>query len=149
MALVSGGCCVARTAPGVAAAHVSGALALLLSIGVPAADAPGRLYGSAQNIGPSGWDASSGWGRLDVCRALHNSGRTCPAAAATPTRTATPAAASPACVDLNGDTWMDLGDVIIATGYFGARGSNIPADVTNDDTVDIEDQMMLLGCFGD
>jgi hypothetical protein len=44
---------------------------------------------------------------------------------------------------------MDLGDVIIATGYFGARGSNIPADVTNDDTVDIEDQMMLLGCFGD
>jgi hypothetical protein len=37
---------------------VSGALALLLSAGVPASQAAGHLYASAVNIGPAGWDRS-------------------------------------------------------------------------------------------
>jgi thermitase len=224
MALVSGGCCLARTSGGAAASHVTGALALLLSAGVPPSQAAGHLYTSAQNIGPAGWDSASGWGRLDVCGALNASGRACPTGAATatptrtntpvppvatPTRTNTPVPAvntptrtptntptrtptntptstptntptrtptrtpaatntpckggsnkcgtptftpSPAfpagCDDVNGDTWIDLTDVVLTMNHFGESGSDLPWDVNNDGSVDVADVTVLLGCIG-
>ena len=96
LTLVSGGCCVVRSGSNYAAAHVTGALALMLAAGVPASQAPGHLFNSAVNIGPGGWDSASGWGRLDVCGALNRAGRVCPTGGTgpspTPTRTNTPAA---------------------------------------------------------
>jgi subtilisin family serine protease len=139
MALVSGGCCMARTSGGAAAAHVSGALALLLAAGVPASSATSHLYAGAKNIGPGGWDAASGWGRLDVCKALSNAGRACPAPAPTP---------AAGCNDVNGDTWIDLADVILTMNEFGAVGHNHPADVTNDGSVDLSDATTLVACIG-
>ena len=87
--LVSGGCCVTRSMGGLAASHVTGALALLLSAGVPAAQAPQHLYDGAGDKGAPGWDAGYGWGILDICAALDDAGRTCSGAEATPTHSPT------------------------------------------------------------
>ena len=64
LTLASGGCCVTRSSVGIAASHVTGALALLLAAGVPASAAPQHLYDGAADLGSAGWDASYGWGRL-------------------------------------------------------------------------------------
>ena len=61
-----------------AAAHVSGALALLLSKGVTPANAVQALYNGAVDLGPAGRDDTYGWGRLDACGALNVAGFTCP-----------------------------------------------------------------------
>jgi serine protease len=90
LTLVSGGCCMNHSGTELAAAHVSGALALLLAAGVPASQAPGYLFQGARDLGPAGWDSDYGWGRLDVCGALTAAGIACPSMAATPTRTPTP-----------------------------------------------------------
>jgi hypothetical protein len=131
MALVSGGCCVARTSPGAAASHVSGALALLLATGVPASQAPQHLYSGAQNLGPAGWDSASGWGRLDVCEALNEAGRVC---------------GTPACDDFDNNGWTDLADVIIVLNNFGRSGPGLPWDINDSNAVDTADAIALLNC---
>ena len=91
--MVSGGCCVTRSAVAYGASHVSGALALLLSAGVPPQSAAQALRAGAHDIGAAGFDNASGWGRLDVCGALDAAGVACPAGSQpspTPTRTSTP-----------------------------------------------------------
>src|SRR3990172_6142547 len=92
--LVTGGCCRQSTGTAFAAGHVSGALALLLSAGVPAATAKTAVLQGAQDLGAAGWDSTYGYGRLDICGALAKAGKACPVgsgtATATPTRTSTP-----------------------------------------------------------
>jgi subtilisin len=129
--IVSGGCCTTRSAPGVAASHVTGALALLVSAGVPAAQAPGLLYGSAKNIGPAGRDNASGYGRLDVCNALNESGRAC---------------GSAPCADLDGNGYSTLADVVIVVDHFGLIGPNLPWDINGTNSVDLNDALDLLSC---
>lgn len=69
--------CLAGTS--MAAPHVSGALALLLSAGYAPQAAIERLLATAKDLGPPGRDDSFGYGRIDVARAVG------PAAAVTPT----------------------------------------------------------------
>jgi len=87
-------CCAITLGPSDAAApQVTGALALLLAAGVPASEAPGALYAGAKDYGPDGWDPDYGWGRLDICGALHAAGIACPVGISptnTPTKTNTP-----------------------------------------------------------
>ncbi len=71
------GCCIAFSSAEFAAAHVSGALALLLSVGIPAAEAPTMLLRGSVDLGAPGWDASSGSGRLNICGALAAGGVAC------------------------------------------------------------------------
>ncbi len=102
--IVRGGCCLNGSGTNLAAGSVSGALALMLAAGVPAANAPTYLLQGVDDLGPNGWDSTFGYGRLDVCSAFSRAGIACPASAATatptrtntptPTRTNTPAAAS-------------------------------------------------------
>jgi hypothetical protein len=89
LTLVRTGCCQSHSNTGLAAAHVSGALALLLAAGVPASQAPGYLFQGARDLGSPGWDPVYGRGRLDICGALTAAGIACPAGAA-PTATRTP-----------------------------------------------------------
>jgi len=93
LTLASGGCCVTRSSVGLAASHVTGALALLMAAGVPAGEAPQRLYEGATDLGAAGRDNAFGWGRLDICAALDRAGRPC---SAPPTPTPTPTATNTA-----------------------------------------------------
>ncbi len=100
LSLARQGCCIAFTSSEFAAAHVSGALALLLAAGVPASTAKAAVLQGARDLGAAGWDSTYGYGRLDICNALFKAGRICPVGAATatptrtPTRTSTPPAAT-------------------------------------------------------
>jgi subtilisin family serine protease len=60
--------CLAGTS--MAAPHVSGALALLLSLGYAPQAAIERLVATAKDLGPPGRDDSFGYGRIDVARAV-------------------------------------------------------------------------------
>ncbi len=54
-----------------AAPHVSGVAALLVSHGVTDPDAVrGAIEGTARDLGPAGWDSEYGWGMIDACAAL-------------------------------------------------------------------------------
>jgi serine protease len=54
-----------------AAPHVSGVAALLLSQGVTDPDAVrGAIEGTARDLGPAGWDHEYGWGMIDAHAAL-------------------------------------------------------------------------------
>ena len=74
----------ATTMGGPGAAHVSGVLALLLSVGVSPTNAVQAIYDSAVDLGAPGRDDTYGWGRLDACGALNTAGFTCPVAGASP-----------------------------------------------------------------
>ncbi|OGB84966.1 hypothetical protein A2994_01560 [candidate division Kazan bacterium RIFCSPLOWO2_01_FULL_48_13] len=78
LTLVKDGCCLTRSGTRLAAAHVSGALALLLSQGISPTAAVAALYQGAVDLGPAGRDDTYGWGRLDACGALNAAGFTCP-----------------------------------------------------------------------
>jgi serine protease len=55
-----------------AAPHVSGVAALLVSMGVTGPDAVREaLQNTAIDLGPAGWDQQYGWGLLDAYAALH------------------------------------------------------------------------------
>ena len=95
LTLVRTGCCVAQPGSELAAAQVSGALALLIAAGVPASQASGYLFQGAKDLGPAGWDPVYGRGRLDICGALTAAGIACPRMPATPTRTPTSRTATP------------------------------------------------------
>ena len=84
------------TGAGASAPHVSGVLALLLSQGISDTAAVQALFAGAKDLGAAGWDANSGWGRVDACGALSAAGFPCPVVVgtATPTRTNTPAPAT-------------------------------------------------------
>jgi len=80
--------CLAGTS--MAAPHVSGAIALLLSLGHSPQSAIDRLLATATDLGPTGRDDSFGYGRIDVAAAVG------PAAATTSTpTTATPTTQRP------------------------------------------------------
>jgi hypothetical protein len=53
-----------------AAPHVTGGLALLLSAGLDPQQAIDRLLGTATDLGPAGRDSSYGFGRIDLAKAL-------------------------------------------------------------------------------
>lgn len=53
-----------------AAPHVSGAVAVLLSLGLSPTDAVNRLLSTAKDVGPAGKDTTFGHGRLDVAKAV-------------------------------------------------------------------------------
>ena len=60
--------CLAGTS--MAAPHVSGALAVLLSTGLSPQGAIDRLLATAKDLGPLGRDSSFGYGRIDLAKAL-------------------------------------------------------------------------------
>ena len=72
-----------------AAAHVSGVLALLLSKGATPTAAVDAIYQGAVDLGAVGRDNIYGAGRLDACGALNAAGFTCPVGS-NPTPVATP-----------------------------------------------------------
>ena len=131
LAMASGGCCIVRSSTALAASHVTGALALLLSRGVAPSQAPQRLYDGAYELGAAGWDSASGWGRLDVCAALYAANAGC----------------SAACPDFDGNGWTDLGDVLTQLQHFGEIGPNLPWDVDGDGGVGIGDAVVQLNCI--
>jgi subtilisin family serine protease len=61
-----------RSGTSMAAPHVAGVAGLLLTHmpGLSAAQVRTCLLRSAADLGPHGWDAQTGWGRLDAARAL-------------------------------------------------------------------------------
>jgi subtilisin family serine protease len=75
--------CLAGTS--MAAPHVSGALAVLLSTGLTPQAAVDRLLATATDLGPAGRDDSFGFGRIDLARAVGT----------TPATTSTTAAPAP------------------------------------------------------
>jgi subtilase family protein len=94
LSLARQGCCISFTGSEFAAAHVSGALGLLLAAGVPASTAKTAVLQGALDLGTVGWDSTYGYGRLDICNALVKAGKVCPATPATATATAVPATAT-------------------------------------------------------
>ncbi len=53
-----------------ASPHVAAAAALLIGAGADRASVPGLLTGNARNLLGTGWDKSTGWGRVDPVAAL-------------------------------------------------------------------------------
>jgi hypothetical protein len=101
LSLARQGCCIAFTGSEFAAAHVSGALALLLAAGVPPSSAKTAVLQGAKDLGAAGVDTVYGYGRLDICNALVAAGIGCPVTATTATPmppTATPAPPTPTSV---------------------------------------------------
>ena len=87
-----GGSTRSTDGPHLAAAHVTGVLALLLSKGVTPTAAVDALNRGAVDLGPAGRDDTYGFGRLDACGALNAAQITCPTAAgSSPLPTPTPA----------------------------------------------------------
>jgi subtilisin family serine protease len=68
-----------------AAPHVSGAAALLRSLGLSPSQTVQRLLSTAKDLGPAGHDSTFGSGRLDVARAVAGLGASVPAPAPRPT----------------------------------------------------------------
>lgn len=66
-----------------AAPHVSGALAILLSLGYPPEAAIQRLIETATDLGTAGRDSSFGYGRIDLARAAAAPGGDAPGPTAT------------------------------------------------------------------
>lgn len=80
-----------------AAAHVSGVAALVMSTGVTTPDAvESALQESAKDLGETGWDLIYGWGRVDAAAAL---GVVEDASEPTPTPTPIPATPTPESED--------------------------------------------------
>jgi subtilisin family serine protease len=97
--------CLAGTS--MAAPHVSGALAVLLSTGLSPQAAIDRLLATATDLGPAGRDTTYGYGRIDLGRAVGPAPATTttPATAApsttqaaAPTSTAPPTTAAPTAI---------------------------------------------------
>jgi len=52
----------------------------------------------------------------------------------------------PECPDINGDGTVDVSDLLIVIGYWGATGS--PADLNSDGIVDVADLLIVIGNWG-
>jgi hypothetical protein len=61
-----------------------------------------------------------------------------------------PSCPQPGCeqADVTGDCRVDLGDLSVVLGQFGALGTNLPGDANRDGRVDIADLAIVLGQFG-
>lgn len=66
--IVSGGCCLSKSDTSLAAAHVSGCLALMLAAGVQ--NPVSKVLASTVDLGPAGRDDTYGSGRLDCYAAF-------------------------------------------------------------------------------
>jgi serine protease len=86
--------CLAGTS--MAAPHVSGALAVLRSMGLGPAEAVDRLLGTATDLGPAGRDPAFGMGRLDLARAVGPAPSVPATSSSVPADTTTPSTAPPA-----------------------------------------------------
>jgi hypothetical protein len=130
--LVRAGCCLYGSGTNLAAAHVSGALALLLAAGVPAAEAPAHLLAGATDLGAPGRDDAFGDGRLNLCGAFLSAGIACGGAVP--------------CPDVNADGWLDLEDVLHVLDHYGETAGGQPYDTNRDGYVDLDDALQLLAC---
>ena len=52
----------------------------------------------------------------------------------------------PECPDISGDGTVDVSDLLIVIGYWGATGS--PADINGDGIVDVSDLLIVVGNWG-
>jgi len=129
LVVASGGCCITRSGSAIAASHVTGALALLLAEGIAPSQAAQRLIEGTVDLGPGGWDASFGSGRLDICRSLAAANGSC----------------AIAC-DFDGNGWVDLADVLVVLQHYGETGTGLPWDLDGDGGVGLADAIITLNC---
>jgi len=141
LTLVRAGCCVAQSGSEIAAAQVSGALAILLAAGVPASQAPNYLYQGAVDLGTPGRDDTYGWGRLDVCRALNAAGKTCPVPSSAPTADIKANGSDgPITISYNTSatiSWSATNAsscLVSSTGWTGTSGSQSTGNLTSSQT---------------
>jgi len=140
--LVRSGCCLNGSGTNLAAAHVAGAAALLLSEGVSAAQIPNLLYQSAQDLGAAGRDDIYGNGRLDICGALNAAGKTCPIPDLPPTFADIKANGSDAAISIAYNTaatitWTSqnaTGCSVTPSGWTGTSGSQSTGNLTTSRT---------------
>lgn len=52
------------------------------------------------------------------------------------------------CADLNGDHWVELGDLAYLLADYGNAGANLPDDFNQNGTVELADLSYLLGVYG-
>jgi len=105
-----------------AAPHVSGLAALLLSKGVVDPDKIRlALQSTVRDLGPAGWDEQYGWGLIDAPAALQF---TIPG-------------------DLTGDLEVTPEDLIMLADQWLATGSSLPPDFNDDGVVDLLDLAIL------
>jgi len=105
-----------------AAPHVSGLAALLLSKGVVDPDKIRlAMQSTARDQGPTGWDVEYGWGLIDAPAALQFT----------------------IAGDLTGDLEVTPEDLVIFTGQWLATNPPLPADFNGDGIVDLLDLAIL------
>ncbi|MHC4425946.1 MAG: S8 family peptidase [Planctomycetota bacterium] len=106
-----------------AAPHVSGAAALIISNGVTSPGAVRQaLEKAAKDIGPPGWDEEYGWGLLDVWSALNYG----------------PSA------DLNGDSLINSWDLsLLAEKWLQTTAANLAPNLSGDNIVNFIDFAIL------
>ncbi len=105
-----------------AAAHVSGVAALLVSRGVTRPDKVRQAMElTARDVGPEGWDAQYGWGVVDAYAAL----------------------AYQVPGDVDGDNVVDAPDLLALCDTWLHIGRAVPADFNADGIVDFQDFAVL------
>ena len=111
-----------------AAPHVSGAAALLISNGVTSPDKVREaLEKTAKDIGPAGWDEQHGWGLLNVWSALNYGLR----------------------ADLNGDTLINGWDLsLFAEKWLQTAAPNLVPNLNDDDIVNFIDFAIFAKSWG-
>jgi hypothetical protein len=118
-----------------AAAFASGAFALLFSAHseLSRGQAVSTLTGSAHDLGSSGWDPYSGWGRVDVAAAL-GANDVVPTPAPTPTPSSTGDRPAPSVSIVSPTTnslvWGNIAVDVSATDDIGVTRVDLLADMT-------------------
>ncbi len=139
--LVTGGCCRLNTGTALASAHVSGAAALLLAAGVPAASVKTALFQGAKDLGTAGVDSVYGNGRLDICAAFQKAsvllGRSNLACGGT-------TGSKPG--DITGDGSVNISDLNALINNWGS--TNASADLDKSGKVDLGDLSVLINYWG-
>lgn len=119
--IVSGGCCANRTASHIAAAHVTGIIALMRDRGIGESNVR-RVIPLLRS--PSTWDNERGWGVADAKCLFVLAG------------------------DMNDNRNVDTTDAVIIIGLFGQPGGDVKYDINNDGAIDLKDALISLAMFG-